>query len=95
MAGGCMGPEAVQAAAQLLKVAGEPNRLAALEAIGPGGEVGVRELAEALAVNPSALGHHTSVLKLAGLIEGGRKGAGSIYRLTGLGRKVLRFAQEL
>src|SRR5690554_4023959 len=65
--------------AALLKAAGDPLRLQALQLLGYS-SFAVLELAEILAMRQSGMSHHLKVLAKAGLVEQRRKGNTIFYR---------------
>lgn len=85
---------AQQDAADLFKMAGEPVRLATLEALREKPRH-VGAMVELLGVNQMTLSHHLTLMRLVGLVASERQGRLSIYTVTPLGRSVLKCADSL
>jgi DNA-binding transcriptional ArsR family regulator len=60
--------------AEMFKVLGVESRIKIIELLKERGPLGVSELAERLALTPSAVSQHLKVLKYAGLVRNERKG---------------------
>ncbi len=64
----------------IVKALGDENRVRALLAL-RGGELCVCQIIELLALAPSTVSKHMSILKQAGLVEGTKRGRWVYYRL--------------
>jgi len=60
--------------AEFFKVLSVTSRIRIIELLREKGSLGVKEMAEALAITPSAVSQHLKVLRYAGLVRNERKG---------------------
>lgn len=84
--------QSYQRRTRVLKAMAHPSRLFILDALSRG-EHGVRELQRFVRSDASTVSRHLSVMRLGGLVEGGKNGLLVWYtlRVPWLARQVLRF----
>src|SRR4051812_13372116 len=80
-------PGAIRRASELLRVVGEPNRLAIVLLLA-GGEMHAGGICERLGRPQSFVGGHLPALRLLSVVVAERRGQRSVYTLTEGGRRL-------
>ena len=80
--------------ADLLKLGGDPTRLALVLALREGA-ASTADLAEDLGVDRAVLARNLQLLRAAGVVESSRTGGGSKHELTSKGRALLAAVEAL
>jgi DNA-binding transcriptional ArsR family regulator len=77
-----LNPNAVQAAAAMLKCIGHPVRLRIIELLDRAGELNVTAIHESLGIEQAIASQHLNLMRDKGILEGRRDGVNVFYRIV-------------